>query len=483
MAKRFESTGLPSAALTALPLAPVEGFVLSRVEGVCTEEELALATGLDAGAVSAALERLVRFGAVRVAGGEPAAEPSPRGLTHAERDLFDRLEARCGDHYALLGVEADAERRAVKEAYYDLVALVHPDAFAGRDLGKDGARVAAIFSAVEAAHEVLTHRERRARYDAELAARATTTAISSGRVPAAMPSRAPAGPPSSEREPVSPAPVSGHILARKLGRSVPPPPLSSGRIAAASSGPISSGPISSGPISSGPISSGPISSGRLPTAPPPSGPGALGEDAIPTQPRVDAAAMAMAELRRRYEQLAPLARAEKLASLLAQGQAALAAGNGREALQAFRLAQSLAPEEPAVIRGLTQSESLAAPEVAKGYAFFAKRAEYADQATDARAFWEEAAQRAPDDAETQGRAAEALLRLEGDAASALRFAGRAVLLEPKRADFHALLGRAYVRQGMLRNAEREAQTAEALDASCSELTDLRRELASRTPVG
>jgi curved DNA-binding protein CbpA len=468
MAKRFESTGLPSAALTALPLAPVEGFVLSRVEGGCTEEELALATGLDAGAVSAALERLVRFGAVRVAGGEPAAEPSPRGLTHAERDLFDRLEARCGDHYALLGVESDAERRAVKEAYYDLVALVHPDAFAGRDLGKDGARVAAIFSAVEAAHEVLTHRERRARYDAELAARATTTAISSGRVPAAMPSRTPAGPPSSEREPVSPAPVSGRILARKLGRSVPPPPLSSGRIAAASSGPISSGPISSG---------------RLPTAPPPSGPGALGEDAIPTQPRVDAAAMAMAELRRRYEQLAPLARAEKLASLLAQGQAALAAGNGREALQAFRLAQSLAPEEPAVIRGLTQSESLAAPEVAKGYAFFAKRAEYADQATDARAFWEEAAQRAPDDAETQGRAAEALLRLEGDAASALRFAGRAVLLEPKRADFHALLGRAYVRQGMLRNAEREAQTAEALDASCSELTDLRRELASRTPAG
>jgi Flp pilus assembly protein TadD len=253
------------------------------------------------------------------------------------------------------------------------------------------------------------------------------------------------------------------VLARKLGRSVPPPPLSSGRLAVPSSGPISSG--------------------RLPTVPPPSGPGVLGEDAVPTQPRGDAAALAMAELRRRYEQLAPLARGEKLAALLAQGSEALREGRGREALQAYRLAQSLAPEDPAVLRGLTHAEALAAPEVAKGYAFFAKRAEYADQTTDARAFWEEAAQRAPDDAETQGRAAEAILRLEGDAASALRFAGRAVLLEPKRADFHALLGRAYLRQGMLRNAEREAQAAEALDASCSELTDLRRELASRAPSG
>jgi Flp pilus assembly protein TadD len=270
--------------------------------------------------------------------------------------------------------------------------------------------------------------------------------------------------PASERDPISPQPASGHLLARKLGRSVPPPPLSSGRVAAAPA-------------------SHPLSSSRMPTVPPPPGSGALGEDAVPTSPRSEAAAHAMAELRRRYEQLAPLARAEKLASLLAQGSDALRGGNGREALQAFRLAQSLAPDDPSVVRGLVQAEALAAPEVAKGYAFFAKRAEYADQTTDARAFWEEAAQRAPDDAETQGRAAEALLRLEGDSGSALRIAGRAVLLEPKRADFHALLGRAYVRQGMLRNAEREAQKAEALDASCSELVDLRRELASRTPIG
>jgi curved DNA-binding protein CbpA len=468
--KRVTTTGLSASALRALPLSPLEGFVLSRVEGEgCSEEDLVLATGLDDATVGAAVERLVSLGALRLLGAAapdaPAASGS-NGLTAAERALVDRLEgrARAGSHYELLGVPRDADRRAVKEAYYELVALLHPDAFAGRMLGADAGRVTALFGAVEIAHDVLTHRERRAQYDADLAARAGATPVSSGRGPIPLGSQSGLVAPPSEQEPVTPQPISGHVLARKLGRSASPPPSSSGRIAAA-------------PASS------PMSSSRLPTVPPPPASSGYGDDAVPTPTRSEAAAHAIAELRRRYEQLAPLARAEKLASLLAQGNEALRAGNGREALQAFRLAQSLAPEDPAVLRGLSQAEALAAPEVAKGYAYFAKRAEYADQTTDARAFWEEAAQRAPDDAETQGRAAEALLRLEGDAGSALRIAGRAVLLEPNRADFHALLGRAYVRQGMLRNAEREAQKAEALDASCNELVDLRRELASRTPVG
>lgn len=448
--KRYRTAPLGADALKALPLTPVEGFVLSRIDGVLTEEDVVLGTGLDEGTVNAALARLVALGALQCEGAPPPPLREPSVLTPEERRLVDRLEAArsFGTHYDLLGVEPDADRRAIKAAYYELIAVLHADRFVGRALGPEARRVQALFAAVETAHEVLAHREKRAQYDEQLASRPDHRPSSRQMVsaPIAVFSQAHVEPPiSSSAIPTPPSPGgAGAVLARKLGRaSVPPPPLSSSREPA-------SGPISA-PLSS--------------------------------RSRLDATSQAMAELKRRYEQLAPLARAEKLKSLVAQGTAALDEGRGADALQAFRLAQSIDAEDPEVVRGLARAEGLASSEVGKHYAFFAKRAEYADQAGDAQSFWEEAARRAPDDAETQARAAEALLRLEGDAAVALRCAGRAVLLEPKRAEFRALLGRAYLRQGMLRNAEREAQASEALDASCSELIDLRRELAAKRPVG
>ena len=457
---RYANARLSGAALTSLPLTPIEGFVLSRIDGESTEEDVALGTGLDETMVRAALDRLVELGAVRLlrpGSLMPAARPSFRPevpqaplasapsavdpFTTDERKLIDLLDSRLflGNHYVLLGVPLGAERRAIKDAYYELVALVHPDRFVGRDLGVHAARIHRIFGAIELAHEVLANREKRARYDesledaAEPETRPRITALESQQ-PRLDPASTPDSYTSSSRI-AAVGPPSGHMLARKLGRtpSVPPPPLSSS----------------------------PPSSTQMPISSQSTGAG-----------------HAIAELRRRYEQLAPLARAEKLKSLISQGEAALSAGHGVEALQAFKLAQSIDPTETAVLRGLTRAEEMAAPEVGKNYAYFAKRAEYAEQTTDARVFWEEAAARAPDDAATQAKAAESLLRLEGTASAALRCAGRAVLLEPKNASFRALLGRAYLRQGMLRNAEREAQAASDLDASCSELADLRRELAS-----
>ena len=462
---RYTNARLSLDALKRLPLKPLEGFVLSRVDADSTEDDVALGTGLDAATVQLALDRLVELGAVRVTGGRsrmPAARMSrppeahlqgaedvcaaPDVFTAEELELVHLLEARMllANHYVLLGVALSADRRAIKDAYYELVAMVHPDRFRGRNLGVAAPRVARIFAAVEAAHEALASRDQRARNDDswsdanEPLTSPQVTAVSSGqeRAPAALPEEAPL---SSGRLAASTSHASGHMLARKLGRapSVAPPPISS--------------------------------------SPPSSTQG-------PASARSEASGHAIAELRRRYEQLAPLAKAEKLKSLVSQGEAALANGRGAEALQAFRLAQSLDAHDTVVLRGLTQAEELAAPEIGKNYAYFAKRAEYAEQTTDARAFWESAATRAADDAETQGRAAAALLRLEGDASVALRCAGRAVLLEPKNAVFRALLGRAYLRQGMLRNAEREALAAAELDAMCTELIDLRRELTSRAPL-
>jgi len=61
----------------ALNLGPVEGFVLSRIDGNTDLDELALVTGLTAVRLEAILETLVREGAVEAPQGASRAEPPP----------------------------------------------------------------------------------------------------------------------------------------------------------------------------------------------------------------------------------------------------------------------------------------------------------------------------------------------------------------------------------------------------------------------
>ncbi len=491
--KRYASTALSGPVLKALPLTPLEGFVLSRVDADCTEDDIVMGTGLGEEVVRSALDLLMKLGAIQVFGSSslmPAARPSgahpakptlaelhaaaPSQISAEERTLLDCLEARLllANHYVLLGVPIGAERRAIKDAYYELVASLHPDRFFGRSLGADGDTITRLFAAIEDAHFTLSHVERRAHYDASLdegdepATNPRAVATSSGStrtrpVVVAERASAPALDDASPSERITDVldaasgritdvsgPPSGLTLARKLGRNA---------------------------------GSAPALSGSPPSSPPPAlwAPGSA--------PNEEATAQAIADLRRRYEGIIPLAKAEKVRTLVLQGEASLAASQGAEALQFFRLAQGLEPESADVIRGLAKAESLGGSEVGKHYTYFAKRAEYANHPAEALTFWEEAAQRAPDDAVVQGDAAAAILRMEEaagivDGSAALRCASRAVLLDPKNAAFRALLGRAYLRQGMLRNAEREAASAAAIDAECSELTELRRELTSRSPL-
>src|SRR3954471_18298066 len=50
--------------IRSLPIDPREAFLLSRIDGVCSEAELALLTGLDLANVRASIDRLVSLGAV-----------------------------------------------------------------------------------------------------------------------------------------------------------------------------------------------------------------------------------------------------------------------------------------------------------------------------------------------------------------------------------------------------------------------------------
>ena len=63
---------LPSGkTLQSYPLAPVDGFILSRVDGTMTVGELVTVTGLDAQTVDESLAKLAKLGLVQVPDVEP----------------------------------------------------------------------------------------------------------------------------------------------------------------------------------------------------------------------------------------------------------------------------------------------------------------------------------------------------------------------------------------------------------------------------
>jgi len=74
----------------ALQLGPVEGFVLSRIDGSTDVDGLALVTGLDPDRLAAILERLVGAGAVEPPQGAPPAASSPPSAPELPpRQLFE----------------------------------------------------------------------------------------------------------------------------------------------------------------------------------------------------------------------------------------------------------------------------------------------------------------------------------------------------------------------------------------------------------
>lgn len=72
------------------------------------------------------------------------------------------------DHYALLGVNRAADKKAVKDAYFRLAGLVHPDRYFGKRLGSYKPKMELLFTRITAAYETLSKNKLRAEYDAQL---------------------------------------------------------------------------------------------------------------------------------------------------------------------------------------------------------------------------------------------------------------------------------------------------------------------------
>ncbi|MGH7293335.1 MAG: DnaJ domain-containing protein, partial [Polyangiaceae bacterium] len=203
--------------LRSLSVGPREVFVLSQVDGMTSIADLAEITGLTEGEVSDVVRTLEAAGVVgldrarmrpsKAPHGTPSRVPSaapPRAPSRAPPKAPSRRpaartptvaparpsqpdEARCDlpeaerariteasalvatlDHYGVLAVERDADARTIRRAYHALAAQFHPDRHFGKALGPFRQPLERVFVRLTAAYDTLSHKGKRAAYDATL---------------------------------------------------------------------------------------------------------------------------------------------------------------------------------------------------------------------------------------------------------------------------------------------------------------------------
>jgi cytochrome c-type biogenesis protein CcmH/NrfG len=510
-----------------LPITPTEAFVLSRIDGQSRVLDLSHATGLPESLVIDALERLSALGAIVYSGGaraptDPQGGPEPNqrdasqerpvagsgsagsgSATAARRritydpslldeeveisleqrkellELFFAIEVY--SHYELLGVPPDADRKAIKQAYFERVNVLHPDRFFGRNIGSYKARIDRVFTALTKAHDTLTKRQARADYDSYLESRKETVGIRSSRAPT------PPSQPPGEAEQVIPAPARTPILIPDTitRERLTPTGLPLDRL-------TPDGLMPLGPTDER-MSQELLGASTIP--PPGRPPGATNDDArrqqmarklkasasqpppsIPPQgnedPLESASRALEANLRARYE--TRLKDPTAPTRFLAMAAEAERAQSWASAVNALKTALELKPDDAKIQAELARIELLADRAYAGKFVEQARYEERDGQFERAARSYERAA-RGRGSADLYTHAALCQLRADGGGRRAVELARRAVTLAPTHVPSRLALARAYFQEGMTASAVAEATRALEVDPKNEEAKRMQAE--------
>ncbi len=471
--KRVPRVIVDSTAFHKLPLGAADGFVLSRIDGRVSERELAALTGLPDMQIRTSIDKLlglkvIAFGppVLPGAGSSPALPPAAdssaklEGGASVRNPLLEEALAKITDetselkeqadlavdirrrvlglhsvihaldHYAILGVARDADKKAVKKAYFEAAAVFHPDRYFRKNLGSFKPKMETVFGKVSAAYEVLTDKEKRAEYDAYLGDVEKSRAVeamlrdvmveveNAEREAVAAAGSAPAGE-SAARAP-APAPLSAAAEQRR--REALAARLRGGR------------PMPSKPAASAPAS------------PPPAAPRGNPQEAV------DA-------LKRRYEEKVEAARRAQGQKYYKLGETAEGRNDLTAAAASYRVALTfLRQDDPAYAHAM---DIIAKSEAQLGEAYVrqADHEEKANRWEDASRSWERAVKFRPADHRAYERLANALVRSNGDLHAAAQFAQKAVQLAPMVGDYRCTLASVYIAANLMLNARRELETA------------------------
>lgn len=164
-----------------------EGFLLSRVDGKTSVEQLLMVSGMSRQETMHSLSRLLREGiiffegepkvAAKLAPGVPVKDEEIQGeegeaeeeVEIAEEDKKKILSTyeSLGEfnYYKILGIKKDADKREIKRAYFALSREFHPDRYFRKTIGTFKPMLEAIFRKVSEAYEVVYDPESRKEYD------------------------------------------------------------------------------------------------------------------------------------------------------------------------------------------------------------------------------------------------------------------------------------------------------------------------------
>jgi curved DNA-binding protein CbpA len=483
-----------------LPITPMEAFVLSRVDGKATGSEIALATGMSIANVVAILQKLddlgaVQYGDAKKAASEgtkptsPASTPgnpgpatvvgavappdgrlaatpisSPRAAAvrisydpneldapadldqerkHRILEAFARLSTV--SHYELLGVPREADKKAIKNAYYDVVGLFHPDKYFGKSLGAFKPKLEKIFQRVTEAHDTLTRAASRAEYDSYLASQEATQAFEQS-APSSVAEiqreierearRDPAFDGSSRPTPPASPSLAPMVWSMPPGGSDPRPSLTADERKRALARKLR-------------VSMPPASARSVPASPVPSS-------------AVNVKEVAADALRRRYETRLAEARDDQVRRYTKQADDAVAAGNHVAAANALRIAVSLVPDDVPLKDQLGKVERQASAFLADQYLEQARYDERRGHLAEAAHTYEKVLRGRPS-AHVYERAAYCLVESGGDLKKASEFAKKAVELAPNETAYRITLARIFAKAGMEASAASELERARTLD--------------------
>ncbi len=465
-------------------LDPMDGFLLTRIDGRLGMKDLARETGLPEFSVERALEKLEKLGVIEhidpnapppappaekpkavavmpeLGGGllapkyDPKELESPADLTPEQKkrvlDYFYRLDDF--DHYTLLGVTKEADKKTVKRAYFELAGYFHPDRYFGKKLGDFKPKMEVLFTRITEAHDTLVDAAKRLDYDAYLAEVATTRGMeamleralaesSAAQVPVPAPNGASAAPPAGAgslapgRPPVPSGPSAAELQARReaLARR-----LTGGASIRPSSTAIPK-PVTNPP------------------------------DPL----RYASSSDAVDALKRRYEQRIEHATQAQAQKYVTAAEEALAKNDVVSAASSLSFAVKFAPDDVGLAMRYQELKNQADKVLCESYQ---KQAVYEERALhwpEAARNWQRVAKIKADDAHAHERAAHAMVRCpEPDLHEAAEHAKQAISLAPQVIGNHLTLVEIYVKAGLTASAKRAAEAAEKIDPKNAKLQEL-----------
>jgi len=486
-----QDRGIPRIAsgldVRSLPIGPEEAFVLSRVDGVSSEADIAEVTNFSAQDVARILSRLAELGAVvfeaklesvRAAAVRVSSPPMRSGAYRigpitemreprtaappAEPDELERALAEAVDldlpqkrqllglyarldratHYELLGVDPRADSKAVRAAYYDLVHVLHPDRYFGKNLGSYKPKLAKIFAKLTEAYETLHRAESRADYDKYLHAKHRTLDFERAFF-------------DRERQAAEVASAMQRIEQAARSESLSPSVSADNAVKATSSLPPSSGLARHSLVPPSDADRRRALARKLghSSAPPPR--------ASSTQQK-SASEHAADELKRRYEARLQRAREDQLQHYVALSEEAAKRKDLAAAANALRIACSLAPDDVTLATRLGELENRASAELWEAYAERAKYAAFEGRHAEAAESFERAALGQPSAVHFE-RAAFHLLEAGGDLKHASTLARQAVALAPQSARCRVTLAQVYYAGKLRESALAELERARVLE--------------------